>query len=188
MFYILVYKIRLTDREMRMPIHTHFRPQQIHPSVFIAAGAVVVGDVTLAQDSSLWFNAVLRGDTERIQIGAGSNIQDGAIVHADPGFPALIGAGCTIGHGAIIHGAVIQDHTLIGMGAILLNGVEVGPHCIVGAGALLTQDKRFPAGTLILGSPAKVIRDLNQDEIESIAHSAQGYIEKARAFKQSQDL
>ena len=154
-------------------------------SVFIAAGAVIVGDVTLEQRASVWFNAVLRGDTERLNIGAGSNIQDGAILHADPGFPALIGAGCTIGHSAIVHGARLSDHVLVGMGAIVLNGAQVGENCIIGAGALLTQGKHFPAGSLILGSPAKVVRPLNDEEIASIRRSAAAYVEKARAFKQS---
>jgi carbonic anhydrase/acetyltransferase-like protein (isoleucine patch superfamily) len=166
-----------------MPFQTHPRPNQIHPSVFVAQGAVIVGDVTLAEDASVWFNAVLRGDTEKLVIGAGCNIQDGAILHADPGFPTLIDAGCTIGHRAIIHGARISANVLIGMGAILLNGVEVGADSIVGAGALLTQGKIFPPQSLILGSPAKVVRELTPEEIAANRTSAQEYIQKARAFK-----
>jgi carbonic anhydrase/acetyltransferase-like protein (isoleucine patch superfamily) len=163
--------------------HTQFRPEQVHPSVFIAPGAVVVGDVTLAQDVSVWFNAVLRGDTELLIISVGTNIQDGAILHADPGYPTTVGAGCTIGHRAIVHGARVGDNTLVGMGAILLNGVIVGENCIVGAGALLTQGKEFPPGSLIVGSPAKVIRELTADEISSNRASAVGYVQKAKAFK-----
>jgi carbonic anhydrase/acetyltransferase-like protein (isoleucine patch superfamily) len=163
--------------------HTEFRPEQVHPSVFIAPGAVVVGDVTLAHDVSVWFNAVIRGDTELIIISAGTNIQDGAILHADPGYPAMIGTGCTVGHRAIVHGARVNDNTLVGMGAILLNGVVVGENCIIGAGALLTQGKEFPPGTLILGSPAKVVRELTPDEINANRNSANGYVQKARAFK-----
>src|SRR5690606_784151 len=101
----------------------------------------------------------------KLIIGAGSNIQDGAVLHADPGYPTIIGAGCTVGHGAIVHGAQVGDNTLVGMGAILLNGVVIGPNCIIGAGALLTQGKIFPANSLILGSPAKVIREVTEDEI-----------------------
>lgn len=167
-----------------MPFQTTFRPEQTHSSVFIATGAMVVGDVTLAQDVNVWFNAVLRADTEALSIGTRTNIQDGAILHADPGYPTIIGRGCTIGHGAIVHGARIGDNALIGMGAILLNGVVVGENCIVGAGALLTQGKTFPPDTLILGSPAKVIRELKADEIAGNRNAAEGYVEKAQAFKQ----
>ena len=163
--------------------HTQFRPEQVHSSVFIAAGAVVVGDVTLTQDVSVWFNAVLRGDTEALVIGAGTNIQDGAILHADPGYPTIIGTGCTVGHRAIVHGARVGDNSLVGMGAILLNGVVVGENCIIGAGALLTQGKIFPSGALILGRPAKMVRDLTADEITANRASAAGYIQKAKAFQ-----
>jgi carbonic anhydrase/acetyltransferase-like protein (isoleucine patch superfamily) len=167
-----------------MKFHTRLRPEQIHPSVFVASGAVVVGDVTLAKDASVWFNAVLRGDTEALIIGAGTNIQDGAIVHADPGYPTMIGTGCTIGHRAIVHGARVGNNTLVGMGAILLNGVEVGENSIVGAGALLTQNKTFPAGMLILGSPAKIVRELTAVEILTNRQCATEYIQKARAFRE----
>ena len=169
-----------------MIFHTRYRPQQVHPSVFIATGAVVVGDVLLDQDASVWFNAVLRGDTETLHIGAGTNIQDGAILHADPGYPTIIGTGCTVGHRAIVHGAQVGDNTLVGMGAILLNGVEVGANCIIGAGALLTQHKPFPAGSMILGSPAKVVRELTDDEIRANQSSAASYVLKAKAFKEEQ--
>ena len=135
--------------------HTDLQPDLIHPSVFIAAGAIVIGDVTLAADASVWFNAVLRGDSESLRIGAGSNIQDGAVGHADPGFPLIIGAGVTVGHRAIVHGAHVGDHSLIGMGAIVMNGASVGSHCLVGAGALLTEGKTFPRRSLILGAPAR---------------------------------
>lgn len=162
-----------------------FRPHQVHESVFIAQGAVVVGDVTLAEQASVWFNAVLRGDTEKLVIGAGSNIQDGAVLHADPGYPTIIGAGCTVGHGAIVHGAQVGDNTLVGMGAILLNGVVIGANCIIGAGALLTQGKVFPANSLILGSPGQVIREVTEDEIAGNHTSAEGYVQKARAFKRA---
>ena len=168
-----------------MTVHTTFRPQQVHESVFIAQGAVVVGDVTLAEDVGVWFNAVLRGDTEKLVISAGSNIQDGAILHADPGYPTIIGSGCTVGHRAIVHGAQIGDNTLVGMGAIILNGAVVGENCIVGAGALITQGKNFPVGSLILGSPAKVIRELTGDEITGNQHSAREYVKKAHAFKEA---
>lgn len=145
----------------------------------------MVGDVTLEAEVSIWFNAVLRGDTAPLRVGAGSNIQDGVVVHADPGFPAIVATGCTIGHNAIVHGAQVGDNALIGMGAILLNGVAVGRDSIVGAGALLTQGKRFPAASLILGSPARVVRSLSQVEIEANRASAQAYVAKAAAFRRS---
>jgi carbonic anhydrase/acetyltransferase-like protein (isoleucine patch superfamily) len=162
--------------------NTEFRPEQIHPTAFIATGAIIVGDVTLAELTSVWFNAVLRGDTTAVTIGPRSNIQDGAIFHADPGFPAEIGAGVTVGHGAIIHGAKVGDNTVIGMGAILLNGAVIGENCIVGAGALITEGKVFPTGTLILGSPAKVVRELTEDDINRNRLSAETYIMRSRAF------
>ncbi|MEO1290165.1 MAG: gamma carbonic anhydrase family protein [Chloroflexota bacterium] len=160
-----------------------FRPEQAHPTAWIAQGAVVVGDVHLAENTSVWFNTVMRGDTETLTIGAGTNIQDLCMVHADPGFPVVIGADCTIGHRAIIHGAKIGNNTLIGMGAILLNGVEVGDECIVGAGALLTQGKGFPARSLILGSPAKVVRQITDTDLQMIRASALHYVEKAKQYR-----
>ena len=144
-----------------------------------------MGDVTLAEDASVWFNAVLRGDTEAITIAERSNVQDGAVLHADPGYPAVIGANCTIGHRAIVHGARVGDNCLIGMGAILLNGVVVGENSIVGAGSLLTQGKVFPPHSLILGSPGKVVREVTVEEIDHNHVSAEGYVHKARAFKQA---
>lgn len=161
---------------------TEFRPDQIHPTAFLGQGAVVVGDVTLAEETSVWFNATLRGDTTPIVIGPRTNIQEGCVFHADPGFPAILGAGVTVGHRAIIHGAKIGDNTLVGMGAILLNGVVVGENCVIGAGALLTQGKEFPPGSLILGAPAKVVRPLTPEEIEQNRVSANTYVRRSRAF------
>ena len=147
-------------------------------------GAVVVGDVTLEAEVSVWFNSVLRGDATPLHIGAGSNIQDGVVMHADPGFPAIVGPGCSVGHNAILHGAQVGSNSLVGMGAILLNGVAVGADSIVGAGALLTQGKRFPPGSLILGSPAHCVRVLTAAEIEANRHRARAYVVKANAFRQ----
>lgn len=145
----------------------------------------MVGDVTLEEEVSVWFNAVLRGDSAPLRVGAGSNVQDGAVMHADPGFPALVGPGCTIGHNAIVHGARVGRNTLVGMGAILLNGVSVAADCIVGAGALLTQGAQFPAGSLILGSPARVVRELGAAEIEANRAGARAYVAKAAAFRRA---
>jgi carbonic anhydrase/acetyltransferase-like protein (isoleucine patch superfamily) len=162
---------------------TSYQPQKVHPSVFIAAGAVVIGDVTLGENVSVWFNAVLRGDSESLLIGADCNIQDGAICHADPELPLVIGRGVTVGHRAIAHGAYIGDHSLIGMGTIVMNGARIGAHCLVGAGALVTEGKVFPARSLILGSPARVIRSVTDDEIAKMRRTAADYVDRGRAFK-----
>lgn len=161
---------------------TIFHPDKIDPTAFIAQGAIIVGDVTLAEESSVWFNATLRGDTTPIVVGAGSNIQEGSILHADPGFPAIIGQGVTIGHGAVVHGANIGDNALIGIRSVLLNGVMVGENCLVGANALLTQGKVYPPGSLILGSPASVVRPLTSEEIEHNRAAAASYVNRSRAF------
>ncbi len=162
---------------------TSFQPDKIAEGVFIASGAIVVGDVVIEAKASVWFNAVLRGDTEKLVIGAGVNIQDGAICHADPGLPLVIGAGVTVGHRAILHGARIGDHSLIGMGAIVMNGAQIGSNCIVGAGSLITQRKVFPNNSLILGNPARIARAVTADEIAMIRRTAANYVEKARAFQ-----
>ena len=163
--------------------HTEFRPHQIHASVWLAPSAIVVGDVTLAEACGVWFNASLRGDTESITIGARTNIQEGAIFHADPGFPVVVGTDVTIGHGAIVHGARIGDQAVIGMRATLLNGATIGAQSLVGAGALVTEGKEFPAGVLILGSPAKVVRDLTPEEIARNQRAAAIYVQRAAAFQ-----
>ena len=159
-----------------------FRPDKIAEGVFIAAGAIVIGDVALAANASVWFNAVLRGDTEALRIGVGSNIQDGAVCHADPGYPLVIGEGVSVGHNAIVHGARVGDHTLIGMGAIIMNGATIGSNCIIGAGALVTQGKTFPDNSLIMGSPARLVREVNTEEIAVIRRTARNYLERSRAF------
>ena len=152
----------------------------IDSSVFLAEGSVVIGDVSLGPDSSVWFNAVLRGDDEPIIVGARSNIQDNVVVHVNRGFPVRIGADVTIGHGAIVHGCTVGDNTVVGMGAILLDGAQVGEDCVIGAGALVTQGAVIPAGHLAFGSPAKVIRPLTPEEIEYNRGSAAFYVEHAR--------
>lgn len=163
--------------------HTTHRPDQLHPTVFIAAHAVIVGDVTLAEGCSVWFHASLRGDVEPITIGPRTNIQEGAVFHVDPGFPVTVGAGVTIGHRAIVHGATIHDNVIIGMGSTILNGAVIGENSIVGANALVTEGKVFPPGSLILGSPAKVVRQLSDAEIEHIRQAAATYVARAAAFR-----
>lgn len=153
--------------------------QQTTPEVLICDGAKVSGDVTLAKGVSVWYNAVLRGDDGAITVGENTNIQDCAILHEE----TRVGAGCTVGHGAIVHGCTVGDNVLIGMGAILLNGAKIGDDCIVGAGALVTGKMDAPAGSMILGSPAKVIRPLTEAEIEDNRASARGYLETAEAHR-----
>lgn len=155
----------------------------VDPSAFVARGAVVVGDVHLHEDASVWFGAVLRGDTERIDVGARSNVQDGAVVHADPGFPARIGADCTIGHRAVVHGATVGDGSLVGIGAILLNGAVVPPRCLVAAGALVPPGRVYAEGMLLMGSPARAVRALTDAQLADLAYGAEHYVDQARAFR-----
>ena len=158
------------------------RPQ-VHPSVFVAPGAIVVGKVELHENSSVWFNVSLRGDNDLIVLGEGSNIQEGSVLHTDTGHPLTIGKRVTVGHQAMLHGCTIGDESLIGMQAILLNGAQVGRHCIIGAGALLTGNTVIPEGSMVLGSPAKVVRPLKPEEIEMIRQAAAGYVDRAKLFK-----
>ncbi|MEI2689400.1 MAG: gamma carbonic anhydrase family protein [Anaerolineae bacterium] len=168
-----------------MLLDTRFHPDQVDPSVFIAPGAVVVGAVTLAAQVSVWFNATLRGDVESIIVGPRSNIQEGCILHADPGYPTVIGADVTVGHGAVVHGARVGDNCIVGIRAVLLNGSTVGENSIVGAGALLTEGKVYPSNSLLLGAPARVARELTPDEVTANRVSAQRYVERAAAFSQA---
>lgn len=147
--------------------------------ILICEGARVAGDVTLGKGVSVWYNAVLRGDEGAITVGENTNIQDGAVLHEE----TKVGAGCTIGHNAIVHGCTVGDNVLIGMGAVVLNGARIGDNCIVGAGALVTGKMDAPAGSMILGSPAKVVRQLTEAEIESNRQSARGYLEAAEHYR-----
>lgn len=150
----------------------------IHPSAFVAHNAEVAGQATLGEGSSVWFSATVRADIAPITIGKNSNIQDGAVVHCDVGLPCVIGDGVTVGHGAIIHSATIGDNTVVGMGAIVLNKAVIGADSIVGAGSLVTGGKEFPPRSMILGSPAKVTRELTDEEVERNRANALHYVEK----------
>jgi carbonic anhydrase/acetyltransferase-like protein (isoleucine patch superfamily) len=150
--------------------------------VWVAPSADVIGDARLAAGVSVWFGAVVRADNTPIQVGARTNIQEGAMLHSDPGAPLVIGTGVTVGHHAILHGCAVGDNVLIGMGATVLNGATIGDDCLVGAGALVTEGKSFPSGSLILGSPARVVRTLSPDEIAALARSADGYATRARRY------
>jgi carbonic anhydrase/acetyltransferase-like protein (isoleucine patch superfamily) len=149
---------------------------------WVAPSASVIGNVALGEDCGIWFGAVLRGDNERIGLGARSNIQEGATLHTDIGFPLDIGEDCTIGHNAILHGCTIGAGSLIGMGAIILNGARIGAGCLVGAGALVTEGKTFPDRSLIVGSPAKAIRALDDEAVARLRLSAAHYVENWRRF------
>jgi carbonic anhydrase/acetyltransferase-like protein (isoleucine patch superfamily) len=149
---------------------------------WIAPGAQVIGKVRLGVDASVWFGVVLRGDNEEIFIGPGSNVQDNSVLHTDPGFPVWIGENCTIGHRAILHGCTIGDNSLIGMGATLLNGARIGRNCLVGANALVTEGKSFPDNSLIVGSPAKVLRELDESAAARLAESAVRYAANWRRY------
>lgn len=151
---------------------------------FIAQNATIIGSVRLKDQSSVWFNSVLRGDNDWLEVGERSNIQDGCVLHTDPGIPLKIGAGVTVGHKVMLHGCTIGSNSLIGIGSALLNGVKIGQNCIVGAHALVTENKNFPDGSLILGSPARVVRELNSDEIAKIGASADVYVANARRFNE----
>jgi len=150
---------------------------------WVAQDARVVGDVRLGRNASVWFGAVLRADNEPIAIGAGSNVQDSAVLHTDPGFPLTVGDNVSVGHQAMLHGCTIGDGSLIGIQAVILNGAKIGRNCLVGAGALVTEGKAFPDGSLIIGSPAKVARPLTPEQFEGLKRAADGYVEKARRYR-----
>ena len=149
---------------------------------WIAPDAHVIGDVVLGDDVGIWFGAVLRGDNEPITVGEATNIQEGAMLHTDPGLPVAIGKGCTIGHHAIVHGCTIGDNSLVGMGATILNGARIGSNCLVGANALITEGKEFPDNSLIVGSPARAIRTLDEEAIHGLRKSAEKYVANWHRF------
>ena len=156
---------------------------QVHATAWVADSAQVMGSVTLGEDASVWFGTVVRGDTDSITIGAGSNVQDASVLHADFGKPLVIGERVTVGHQVMLHGCTIGDESLIGIGAVVLNGARIGKNCLVGAGALVTEGKEFPDGSMILGSPAKAVRQLTPEQIEGLRLSAQHYVDNARRFR-----
>ena len=166
-----------------MALRNRFRPELVHPSVYLAPGAVVRGDVTIEEGSSVWFNAVIRGDTTEIRIGPRCNIQDGCVLHADPGFPCTLDAGVTLGHGAIVHGATVGANVVIGMRAVVMNGARIGENSLVGVGAVVTEGTDIPPGSLVLGLPAKVVRTLSDDEIDHNRQTADHYVAAASDYR-----
>ena len=149
---------------------------------WIAPSASVIGKVRLERGASVWFGAVIRGDNELITIGENSNVQDGAVMHTDPGLPLTVGKGCTIGHKAILHGCTIGDNTLIGMGAVILNRARIGRNCLIGANALITEGKEIPDNSLVMGQPGKIAGELNEEAIARLAKSAENYVRNWQRF------
>ncbi|MCU0881657.1 MAG: gamma carbonic anhydrase family protein [Hyphomonadaceae bacterium] len=152
-------------------------------NAWIAPGAVVIGNVTLHENASVWFNAVVRGDVEAITIGENSNIQDGAILHADRGIPLVVGAGVTVGHLAMLHGCTIGDNSLIGIGAVILNGAKIGRNCIIGAKALIAEGKEIPDNSMVVGAPGRIIREVSEAQAMGLAASAAHYVANWQRFK-----
>ena len=157
----------------------------VHSSVFVAPGAMIIGDVTIGEESNVWFNCVLRGDLEPIRIGYRTNIQDGTVIHMDKEIPCLIGDDVTIGHGAILHSCAIENKALIGMGAILLTGCKIGERAIVAAGTLVPEGQEIPPGTVAMGVPAKVRREATEAEFERVRHGKDDYVLRGRLMKDS---
>ena len=156
-------------------------------AVFVAANATVLGDVTLGRGVNIWYGAVLRADEGALILGENSNVQDNAVLHCDPGGQVVLGKNVTVGHSALVHGCTVGDNTLIGMGAIVLNGAKIGSDCIVGAGALVTGKMDAPDGSMILGSPAKVVRPLKPEEIEGNRAAMEEYLEAAAQYRKEQE-
>jgi carbonic anhydrase/acetyltransferase-like protein (isoleucine patch superfamily) len=165
---------------MDIDVLTH--PEKIDPSAFIAPGAVVVGDVTIGAEASVWFGAVARGDIQAIVIGPRTSVQDGCVLHVDTDFPCLLGAGITLGHGAIIHGATVEDNALIGIGATVLNGAHIGEGSIIAAGALVPPGMIVPPGSMVMGVPGRVVRAVSDADRAMILENAKHYCDYARSY------
>ena len=158
---------------------------KIHPRAFIAPGAVIIGDVSIGEDSGIWFNCVLRGDIDRIEIGARSNVQDGTVIHLDTGIPTIIGDDVTIGHAAIIHACTIGDGALIGMGAIILSGAKIGEEAIVAAGTLVREGQEIPPRSVAMGVPAQVRRETTEEDLERMRDNAEGYAKRGAILRKT---
>lgn len=161
------------------------KPQFRGEDYWVADNATVIGAVIMENNVSVWFNAVIRGDTETITIGENSNIQDGVVLHTEDGFPLNIGKNVTIGHQAMLHGCDVGDNSLIGINAVILDGAKIGKNCLIGANALVTEGKVIPDGSLVVGSPGKVVRQLSAEQISGLEHSAQHYVENFKRYKAS---
>lgn len=166
-----------------MPIYSYGeRVPSVHESVFVAPNASVIGSVVLSENTSVWFSATIRGDNETISLGKNSNVQEGAVLHTDPGLKLTVGENVTVGHQAMLHGCTIGDGSLIGIQAVILNGAVIGKSCLVGAGAVVTENKVFPDRSLIVGAPARLVRQLTDEEVEKLMMSARIYAERRGNF------
>ena len=154
-------------------------------SWYVAPGAQVIGSVRLGHEASVWFNAVLRGDTEWIEIGDGTNVQDGTVIHTDPGLPVRVGARVTIGHRAFLHGCIVGDDAMIANGAMVLDGARIGSHCVIAAGALVPPGKEIPPGSVVMGSPGKIVRQATERDIERIAGAAEAYRTRGELYRRA---
>ena len=152
---------------------------------WVAPNAVVIGDVTLEKNTSIWFNATLRGDIENIRIGEGSNVQDGSVLHTDPGYPLKVGKDVTVGHLVMLHGCTIGDNSLIGIGAVILNNAKIGKNCIIGAKSLITENKQIPDSSLVVGSPGKIVRTVTDEEDQHIKQNAEHYQKNWKNYSKS---
>jgi carbonic anhydrase/acetyltransferase-like protein (isoleucine patch superfamily) len=160
---------------------------QIHTSAYVAEGVKMIGDVIIGEQCSIWFNTVLRGDLAPIRIGNRSNIQDGSIGHVNMNQPLIVDEDVSVGHGAIIHGCSIGKGTLVGMGAIVLNGAEIGEYALVGAGSLVTENKKIPPYTLVMGTPARVVRELTEQDLARMKRTTESYVQKTKEYRQEFD-
>lgn len=164
-----------------------FRLGEVTPQLpgryYLAPGAQLIGNVVLGEDASVWFNAVLRGDNEPITIGARSNIQDGSVLHTDPGAPLTIGEGVTVGHKVMLHGCTIGDNTLVGIGSIVLNGAKIGKNCLIGANCLITEGKEIPDNSLVMGAPGKVVREISDQQAMMLAAGSHHYVENWKRYR-----
>ena len=151
-------------------------------TAWVADSAQVIGNVELAEGASIWFGAILRGDNETLHIGKNSNVQDGSMLHADPGFPLTLGENVTVGHHVMLHGCSVGDGSLIGIKSVVLNGAKIGKNCLVGAGSLITEGKEFPDGSMIMGAPAKVVRPLTPEQIAGLSRAAAHYVDNAKRY------
>jgi carbonic anhydrase/acetyltransferase-like protein (isoleucine patch superfamily) len=166
-------------------MNVRHQPELIDPTAYIAPSAVVIGDVTIAAESSVWFGAVIRGDTEAIRVGRQTNVQDGSILHADSGFPCTLGDRVTLGHGAIVHGATVEDDCLIGMRAVVMNGAKVGRGSIVAVGSVVAEGTDIPPGSVVMGQPAKVKRQVTERDLGRIRHAAEHYVAAAKVYREA---
>jgi carbonic anhydrase/acetyltransferase-like protein (isoleucine patch superfamily) len=168
-----------------MPLHTRFQPDKVHPAAFIAPGAVIVGDVTIGDQASVWFSVVVRGDVEAVVIGDETNVQDGCILHADHGEPCRLGRRVSLGHGAVVHAAVVDDDVLVGIRAIVLNRAHIGTGSLIAAGALVPPDTVIPPGSVVMGVPGRVVRQATPADRERIGRTAERYVAYAREYRET---